>query len=507
MQSQNNNDFRVLFVYPNTMMATLLPINISLLHSCLREKGFDTRLFDTTFYKTEEINFELKKVDLLQIKKFSYKETGIRFKETDLYSDINDLIANYQPDLIAFTLVQDTFELAQQIIGKIRHWNVPIIAGGVFVTFCPEDVIAVDGIRYICVGEGEGALVELCENLQKNKDVTKIKNLWIKTDRGVIKNEMRPPVDLNTLPFIDYDIFEKERIYRPMQGKIYAMLHVELDRGCPYNCTYCGAPSLKKTYRQLTGCGYYRQKDTGRIIDEMKYLKEKFNPGYIDFNSETFLARSLDDLRKFALRYKEEINLPFWCQSRPETVTEEKVALLKEMGCKNLQFGIEHGNEEFRRRMLNRTYSNRQLIDALHLVEKYGIEYTVNNIMGFPEETRELVFDTIAVNRQITPTTMNVYLFTPYKGTYLYEYCVEKGYMDRDAPVNQLLDSTEMRHQPMSYPELKGLQRTFPLYARFPESEWERIRRAELFDAEGDRIYEELKREYYDKVFHMNYDD
>jgi radical SAM superfamily enzyme YgiQ (UPF0313 family) len=367
-------------------------------------------------------------------------------------------------------------------------------------------VLGVDGIDIICVGEGEGALVELCEKLYRNEDITGIKNLQIKKGDRIIRNEMRPPVDLNTLPFIDYDIFEKERIYRPMQGKVYAMLHVELDRGCPYNCTYCGAPSLKKTYKEYTGCNYYRQKGVGRIIDEMNYLCKKFNPGYIDFNSETFLARSITDLKLFAKRYREEINLPFWCQSRPETVTEEKIALLKEMGCKNLQFGIEHGNEEFRRRMLNRNYTNEQLLNALHLVEKYRIEYTVNNIMGFPEETRELVFDTIRINRQITPTTMNVYLFTPYKGTYLYEYCVDKGYMDRDSPIHQLLDSTEMRNQPLSYQELKGLQRTFPLYAKFPESEWDRIQRAETFDDTGNALYVELKREFYDKVFHMNYD-
>ena len=52
--------FRVLFIYPNTMMATLVPIHLSVLSSCLKEKGFETDLFDTTYYKTEEISFEEK---------------------------------------------------------------------------------------------------------------------------------------------------------------------------------------------------------------------------------------------------------------------------------------------------------------------------------------------------------------------------------------------------------------------------------------------------------------
>ncbi|MFA4859295.1 radical SAM protein [Methanoregula sp.] len=505
MKNKTDRKFRVLFVYPNTMMATLLPINISLLNACLQREGIDTKLFDTTFYHTEEINFEQKKVQLLQIKKFSYQDTGVKFKETNIFDDLNTMIAEYQPDLIAFTIVQDTLNLTKDLVSHIRHWKIPTIAGGVAVTFSPEEILAIDGIDIICVGEGEGALVELCRKMSRQEDYSSVQNLYCKTPNGIVRNTIRDPVDLDSLPFINYDLFDKERIYRPMMGKIYAMLHVELDRGCPYFCAYCGAPELKKQYKEKTGCNYYRQKSTDRIIDEMKYLCDKYNPGYIDFDSETFLARPVPELKQFAERYKKEIKLPFWCQSRPETVTDEKIAILKDMGCKNLQFGVEQGNEEFRKKVLNRSHSNAQMLAALKTVEKYQIEYTVNNIIGFPGETRELVFDTIAINRLINPTTMNVYLFTPYKGTQLFDYCVENGYLDKDAEVHQLLDSTELKNQPLSYAELKGLQRTFPLYAKFPESDYDLIRRAEVFDDEGNRIFEELKAKFYEKVFKMNY--
>lgn len=505
MQKKTKKDFRILFVYPNTMMATLIPINISILNASLTEAGFSTKLFDTTFYKTEEISFEMKKVDILQLKKFDYKSTEVKIKETDLYEDLNKTIEEYHPDLISFSLVQDTFELAQSMVESIRHWDIPTIAGGVFVTFNPEEVIAIDGIDIVCIGEGELALVELCEKLCNGLEINNIKNLYIKTKEGVIKNDLRPPVDLDTLPYLNYDLFEKERLLRPMQGKIYPMLHIELDRGCPYACTYCGAQRLKLIYREKTACNYYRQKSVDRIIDEMKFLCDKYHPGYINFNSETFLARSVEDIKEISRRYKEEIGLPFWCQSRPETVTDEKIAILKDMGCKNLQFGIECGNEEFRKKVLNRNYTNKKMLHSFQIVEKYQIEYTVNNIIGFPGETRELIFDTIDINRLIHPTTMNVYLFTPYKGTVLYDYCIEHGFLDKNAKIHQALDSVELKNQPLSYSELKGLQRTFPLYARFPDSDYEKIKRAELFDNEGNRVYDEMKRKFYENVFKLQY--
>ena len=193
--------------------------------------------------------------------------------------------------------------------------------------------------------------------------------------------------------------------------------------------------------------------------------------------------------------------MPFWCQSRPETVTEEKIKILKEMNCKNLQFGIEQGNEEFRAGVLKRHYTNKQMVEAFKIVEKHGIQYTVNNIIGFPDETRELIFDTINVNRQINPTTINCYFFTPYRGTYLRQYCVEKGYLDKDADVHQLLDGAELRMGSITYHELKGLQRTFPLYSKMPESEFDKIRIAEKFDEEGNRVFQQLRKVYYERYF------
>ena len=493
-------DFKVLFIYPNLMMSNLLPINVSILTPCLKLNEFQVELFDTTFYKTEELSFDEKKVELLQVREFNLEEKGVSFKESDVYEDLVKQVDTFKPNLIAVTMVEDTFPLALSLLDSIKQFNIPVIAGGVFVTLSPEEVISQDTIDMVCIGEGEETLVELCEKMYRGEDYNNVQNLWIKQDGKIIKNPLRKLIDINELPYIDYDVFEKSRLYRPMQGKIYTMIHVELDRGCPYDCTYCESPQLRKLFKEQLCGNYYRRKTVSRIMKELKHLVKKYNADYIDFNAESFLVRPVKELREFAKRYK-EIGLPFWCQSRPETVTEEKIKILKEMNCQNLQFGIEQGNEEFRIRVLNRHYTNKQMIEAFKIVEKYGIQYTVNNIIGFPDETRELIFDTINVNRQINPTTMNCYIFTPYKGIELYNYCLEKGYLDKNAKVHQLLDGAELKMPSITYQELKGLQRTFPLYAKMPESEFDKIKIAEKFDEEGNRMFQQLRKVYYERYF------
>jgi len=495
-------DLRVLFIYPNTMMSNLLPLHVSILSACLKKHGFQARLFDTTYYRTEKKSFDERKVELLQLKPFSLEEGGVAYKKTDIYEDLNKVVSQYNPHLIGITLVEDTYSLGLSLLKSIRNHNIPVIAGGVFVNFHSDELIQEDSIDMLCIGEGESALVQLCQALSEGKDYSQIDNLWVKKkDGAVIKNQLGELADLDSLPFIDFDIFEPSRMCRPMQGRLYKMLHIEVQRGCPYDCTYCEAPAIRKFYQKQTKRLYFRQKSITHLIAEMNSLVKKYQPNYLNFNAESFLSMTEDGLRELAQLYKKEIKLPFWCQSRPETVTEGKMKILRDMGCADMQFGIEHGNEEFRRRVLNRHCNNERMLQAFKIVEKYKIPYTVNNIIGFPGETRDLIFDTIRFNRQINPKTINCYLFVPYHGTPLRQYCIEHGFIDKDAPTMQLLGGTNYKYDTITKQELLGLQRTFSLYARFPENEFDTIRKAEKFDAEGNAVFEKLAKIYREKFF------
>jgi radical SAM superfamily enzyme YgiQ (UPF0313 family) len=308
---------------------------------------------------------------------------------------------------------------------------------------------------------------------------------------------MRSPTDINNIPFLDYDVFEKSRLNCPMHGKIFKMIHVEFNRGCPFSCHFCICASIKRKYLEENGFQYYRYKSVERIIDELEYLKKRYCPDYINFNAESFLANNIKYLKQLADLYIKKINLPFWCQTRPETITEEKLIVLKKMGCSDLQYGIEHGNEKFRKEILNRNVSNEKMLEVCLLTEKHSIPYTVNNMIGFPGETRDLVWDTIMFNRQIKPKTMNCYFFTPYKGTYLYKDCVEKGILDPFAKTKGVMNGGEIQYDTITREELKGLQRTFCLYATLDEKMFPIIKKAEKFDEEGNRIFNDLKKEFY----------
>ncbi len=492
--------FRVLLLYPNLQMVNLLPSNISLLSACLEEAGVEVRLFDTTLYRTQEKSVDEIRVEHMQLRKFNLQEQGVQYKGTDVFEDFITTVDEFKPDIIGMTGTDDTYELGIGLISKVRNRGAHVIVGGVYPTFSPDEVISNDNVDSICVGEGEKALVELALGLKKKEDITGIKNLWVKSGGRIFKNPMREPVDLDSLPYEDFSVFEDNRLIRPMQGRLYRMIPVTVDRGCPFGCSFCAAPALKKLYKDAGSGLYFRVKTTRRVLDELGYQVEKHKADYIYFNSETFFARKEEELNEFARGYK-KIGLPFWCQTRIETITEKRVKMLEDMNCDRMSIGIEHGNEEFRKKLLNKHFSNGQLIKAFRILEKSRIPVTVNNIIGFPDETRELAFDTIRLNRQIKADSINAYFFVPYRGTPLRQYCIERGYLDPWAKTDSLMRSSILKMPQFKADEIKGLVRTFPLYVKMPESYYPKIRIAEQLNEEGDSMLAELREIYFKEYF------
>ena len=484
--------FRVLLVYPNLQMINLMPSNISILSACLKQKGYEVKLFDTTLYKMDDKSIDERRVDYLQVRPFNLSQYGIEYKTTDVYDDFRKCVEEYRPNLISISIVEDTLPIALKLLEGVRDIPIPVVAGGVHVILNQKEVLAYEDIDMICTGEGEIALPELCNSINYGYGYSGIKNI----DTKKVHTEMRPLVDINMLPYNDFTVFERERFFRPMQGKVFRMIPIEIDRGCPYSCTFCAAPHLRSYYYKACKGKYYRIKNVDRIMEELRHQVEKYNAEYIYFTAETFLAIGDDRLHELADAYERDIHLPFWCQTRVDTITDERIAIIKKMGCDRVSIGIEHGNEYFRTHVLKKKFTNEQALEASIIMSRHGIPITVNNMIGFPGETRELAFDTIYLNRKLVADSINCFAFKPYHGTSLREVAIKEGYLDPDVPVHSLVDATlDMPQFPKE--EINGILRTFPMYIKFPEERFDEIRIAEHDDEKYDDLAKEYRKVYW----------
>jgi anaerobic magnesium-protoporphyrin IX monomethyl ester cyclase len=491
-------DFRVLLFFPNETLVGCAPSNMAILSACLKQDGFDVKLFDCTLYR----NVSGETQDQLRAKFGQVKKTDlenyVHIKEDNIYDDFSKVVNEYKPNLIGFNVIDSTIKFSLSFIEKIKHLNIPTIMGGVGATFNYEKILNNDLVNFVCLGEGEGAIVELCNKLMNKENTHDIKNLCFKKDSVIIKNQKRERVNLNDLPIPDFTIYDYERFYRPFMGKIVRMAQVDLDRGCPFMCTYCAAPSLKEEFDK-DNCGhYYRVKSFDKVFEEIKNLVEIHDINFLWISSETFLALPLKKFQEFAERYIKEVNLPFWCQNRLDMFSEEKTKLLSEMGCKAVSVGLEHGSEKIRKQLLNKHISNEKILEATKVLSKYDIVPTINNMIGLPDETRENIFETVELNRQITSIlkgkqTLNVFTFIPFAGTKLRKICIEKGYIDENIEIPFSFQKESILNMPsLNKKEIYGLEKTLTLYILLPKSYWPDIRIAEQDDKEGEEMFNKL---------------
>ncbi len=424
---------KVLFLYPNAEGYGGTPNCLALLSACLKQAGFETKCFDTTFLKsppkshvTRQKHGGAPAIDYHDVWGEWDPELAKKIPEFFLST-----VQEFKPDLIAVTLVDVDYTYAMSLLNFLRlHTKIPVVAGGITATVCPEMVLRNTGVDFVCVGEGEDALVELATALVEKKDVKNIRNLWVKKNSEIIKNPLRPLKNLDELPFQDWSIFDKRHFYKAYCGKFYRTGYFELARGCHFSCTYCSMSCLRQLYKGLGS--FVRTRSVDKAIDEMEYILKKYNLELVFFLDENFLGMPPERFNYFCEQYKQRVRLPFYIQTRSETIREDYVKKLKEIGVSTIGIGIEHSDLEFRKKYMNRFMTNEQLTAAFEIIHKYDIRSTANLIIGMPHEEERMMKKTIALLREIKPRSISLNFFQPFQGTKMREMAVEQGLIPAD---------------------------------------------------------------------------
>ena len=340
--------------------------------------------------------------------------------------------------LIGVSSYASTAERAKRIILFLKkRLNVPIVYGGVHATISPE--LCIQQADIVCVGEGEKAVIELADAIEKNKSINKIKNLWIKQqEKGkgeIIKNPVREVIDnIDTLPFPDFDIqnhyiLEKGKIRKFQEEDLAGEIFFLTGRGCPYGCDYCSNSFFNKLY-QGKRKQIMRWHSPEYIIKGILYMKNKFpSLGYFDIRDDTFSLRPLEDIRKFCQLYKEKVRMRFKCLGDPKTIDEEKVKLLVDAGCTDIIIGIQ-GTERVNLEVYHRNQTDANVLKAAKILSKYKDKLAVmyDVIACNPYEKSQDIINIIRLLQKIPkPYYLSVNNLVFFPGSQLYRRAVQDG--------------------------------------------------------------------------------
>ena len=290
-------------------------------------------------------------------------------------------IVESAPDLVAFTVMTPTYQWALDIATRVKqHINVPILFGGIHPSTVPDKVISEPCVDIVCVGEGDAPLVDLLDVMRAGRIDTTIRNLWFKSPSGrIIKNDSRLEIqDVDALPFPDKTLFEEHVCVKNYYLAMTA-------RGCPFACTFCSLSFMARESEKLGG-KRIRQRSVDLALEELRTARDRYHPYWIDIKNNTFTANRKWTL-EFCKRYAWEVGVPFKVFAHPLTMTAEVARALKDAGCWGVQLGVESYDDDVRRDILNQKESNEHIDAAVIAMDKAGLPYTLDYILGLPGQT------------------------------------------------------------------------------------------------------------------------
>ncbi len=422
----------VLFIFCNgSDDAISFPLGIGLLSAILKKRGHLVKGIYLDYSNPELVNLE----------------------------NICDKARLFDPGVTCYSATSPAFVFIKEVAKYLkRRLNIPTICGGVHPTLYPKDSLSAEGIDYICVGEGERALVEFVENIEDlGKDKLNIPGIWKRGKKGdIIKNNLYPlNQNLDEFPKIDFDVFGKDFIDNETQS---GWLRFIISRGCPYSCSYCHNNLIRKTYAEGIGCseadlGYIRFQSIDSVIEELLEKVKKYNIKVINFMDDLFCLnkeRTLEFCRKFKEKLPPDVG--YSIQTHLSQLNKELVGALRASRCLRVVVGVESACPRISQ-IFNRKTNLRVMKENLSMLlkAKFPLGIWTLNMLGNPTETKEEMLQTLSFNASHLVNVCKFNFLAPYLGSEIYKFCVNKNLLSQDYDAQRFEDrySTVLKHKPI----------------------------------------------------------
>ncbi len=363
------------------------PLGLAYLSSIARENGHDVRILDAL------------------VMDYTFK-------------DVENEIKNYSPDLVGITattsMIPDSYEVAR--IAKNISKDTKVVIGGPHVTFVPEDTLREsENIDYVVRGEGEIVFSNLLKNMEGKMELKDIRGLSFRKNGFVVNN---PPEQLiknvDTIPYPALDLLPMEKYQ--IDNKEFGTIMTS--RGCPYNCIFCSS--------SLQFGKQWRGHSVDRVIDELKILRNRYNKKEIEFLDDTFtlnMKRAIELTKKMK---EENLDISWSASARVNLFNDEIARSMKNAGAHTVYFGIESGVQKTLD-FIGKGITLELARLSVRKANRAGLNTLGSFIIGFPEDTKKDVRNTIKFSKKVGVTVAQFTIATPYPGTRLWDYVVDKG--------------------------------------------------------------------------------
>jgi radical SAM superfamily enzyme YgiQ (UPF0313 family) len=297
-------------------------------------------------------------------------------------------------DLVGITVTLDVMPRACEISEAFQRRGVPVVAGGIHISSCPEECLSY--FNAICVGAAERVWERIIHDVE----------------RGCLQKVYQ-----------DMQDFQGNEIVSPAYNRIDTRQYlytnvVTTSRGCPNRCDFC--------YNSCEHRMYIR-----RPIEDVLKDIESLGTRHILFIDDNFIG-SPEYTRELLGRMKNKHFV--WSAAVTTRILDlpDILDLMAETGCQSLFIGFESVNDS----SLKSVHKNNQVARYAALVEAVhsrGIMINASMVFGLDGDTPDVFRTTLDWLVEHRIETLTSHILTPYPGTALYKRIEAAGrILDRD---------------------------------------------------------------------------
>ncbi len=294
-------------------------------------------------------------------------------------------------------------------ICRKAHPNTRIIFGGYHPTFFAKRLLEeYPFVDIVCRGEGEFALLELCNGTP----LKSILGITYRAGSKIMENKERPiEMDPDVFPFparhlvADYSYGEMGGLIQMANPKRFSFLITS--RGCPYSCSYCCVSAFCRSR--------YRIRSVANIEEEVKLLKSQGRDRIYVSDDNFTINPNVKEISDVLGNY----GIQWVCLSRAD-VSVSLFKYIADHGCRAIYFGV----ESFSQRVLdyyNKRMSVGQIKERITHAREAGLDVAVSMIIGSPIETEEDVQENINALNELDIDLLELNILTFFPGTILGE--------------------------------------------------------------------------------------
>lgn len=345
------------------------------------------------------------------------------------------LVARRKPDVVGISFRSFALPIVERLTREAREAAGPLVVwGGTHPTLLPEECIETADV--VCVGEGEGPMLDLASALARKGRYDRIDNLWVRSGKEVHRNSLRPlNQDLDALPFpvignegkffIDRDELRDADPY--LGGGEPIVYSISCSRGCPYSCDFCCNASFKRLYQGLGK--YLRKRSVENVIEELTLAYERLDVQTVAFQDEVFSLDKkwgLELMSAFGKRLKRRVIIDL----HPLNVDDEFASAAWEAGLRVAHMGVQSGSERSRRDNFHRLEKKSDIIDAALAFRRAKVTAYFDFIFDNPFETEEDLKETMEFILTLPrPHNVKILSLCYFYGTRISERAIEEGFI------------------------------------------------------------------------------